>query len=100
MNVIKFRMLETWNKSSDQILQQKHLFEGQRGAYSFLLPPAQVEVEVSKELLSNPLTKEALLDFDHIWISLDIFKKEGLGKSKVRLEEEKWMEVLCRPFMK
>jgi hypothetical protein len=98
MNVIKFRMLETWNKSSDQILQQKHLFEGQRGAYAFLLTPAQVEVEVSKELLTNPLMKEALLDFDHIWISLEIFKKEGLGKSKVRLEEEKWMDVLCRPF--
>lgn len=100
MNVIKFRMLETWNKSSDQILQQKHLYEGQRGAYSLIIDPFQVQVEVSRELLSNSLTKEALLDFDHVWISLETFKKEGLGKSKVRVDEEKWMEVLCRPILK
>jgi hypothetical protein len=100
MNVIKFRMLEVWNKASDQVLQQKHLFEGQRGAYGFICQHGQVIIEISPDLLLNTLLKDALLDFDHVWIGTDSFKKANLGKAKVRLDENRWVEELLRNFTK
>lgn len=100
MNVIKFRMLELWNKASDQVLQQKHVFEGQRGAYGFICQPAQVFLELDLDLRTNTLLKDALLDFDHVWIATDAFKNAQLGKSKVRMEENRWVELLLQNFTK
>ena len=100
MNVIKFRMLELWNKASDQVIQQKHLFEGQRGAYGFICQPGQVTIEIAADLLPNTLIKDALLDFDHIWIASEAFKKANLGKSKVRQEEDAWLQLLVGNFVK
>lgn len=96
MNVVKFRMVDWWNKAASHSIQQRALFAGTRGSYRLDLDCKQIKCRVDDELLDYDVIKEALSDFSISWLQAAPIRAEGWKKSDLQQDRARWIALLLR----
>jgi hypothetical protein len=96
MNVVKFRMVDWWNKSSPNGMQQKSVFQGNRGAYRLALAPAKIKVHIQEEVLEFDVIKEAMADFGISWLQAQPIQTLGLKKADLVNNRAQWIAQLLK----
>jgi hypothetical protein len=96
MNVVKFRMVDWWNKSASSSMQQKILFQGNRGAYRLALPPQKIKVHIQEDVLEFDVIKEAMADFGISWLQAEPIQALGLKKADLVNNRSQWIAQLLK----
>lgn len=96
MNVVKFRMVDWWNKSSANGMQQKILFQGNRGAYRLALSPSRIKLDIQEEVLEYDVIKEAVADFGISWLQTEPLQALGWKKADLLNNRSLWIAKLLK----
>ena len=96
MNVVKFRMVDWWNKGTAHNIQQRALFAGTRGSYRLDLDAKRIKCRIDDELLDFDVVKEALSDFSISWLQAVPIRAEGWKKADLQQDRARWIALLLR----
>jgi len=88
ISIIKFRIVEFWNKFSKIQITQSLLFEGSRGKYHFVFSKENILIEGLSNIKDNYSINQTLLEFEHNWLDSGFISQKTKDNYKRKPDRE------------
>jgi hypothetical protein len=94
MALIKFRMIEYWNKEAKTHIGQTDLFAADLGNISLDIPADKIEIQGFEKLISKYAFSEVVLKFEACFTSSGYLKVDGDSRLSRQEKLERVLSVL------